>query len=67
LPCRKPPRPTSSASSRTPTCAQSTPNASPSCQRTSSLPAASEASAVKCFDGIYFSSQIKLTCIFLTH
>ena len=34
--CRKPRRPTSSASSRTPTCAPFTPNASPSCQEISS-------------------------------
>ena len=46
-PCRRRRRPTSSVSSRTPTCAPSTPSASPSSPRTSSLPAASVASARK--------------------
>ena len=41
------PRPTWLASLRTPTCAPSTPSASPSCPRTSSWPAASVASARK--------------------
>ncbi|KAI1070469.1 hypothetical protein LB507_007023, partial [Fusarium sp. FIESC RH6] len=44
---RSPSSPTSSPSSRTPTFALSTPSVSPSSPRTSSLPAASEASATK--------------------
>merc|ERR1712036_116884 len=44
---RSPSSPTSSPSSRTPTCAPSTPSASPSSRRTSSSPAASVASATK--------------------
>ena len=47
LPFRRPPRPTSSASSRTPTWPPSTPSVSPSCLRTSSWPAASVVSALK--------------------
>eukprot|EP00955_Chlamydomonas_euryale_P105431 365637-Chlamydomonas_euryale.AAC.4 len=45
--CRRPPRLTWSACSRTPTLRPSTPSASPSCPRTSSLRAASVASARK--------------------
>ena len=41
------PRPTSKASSRTQTCAPSTPSVSPSCQRTSNWHAASVANALK--------------------
>ena len=44
---RKPPRPTSSVSLKTPTCAPSTPSVSPLCPRTSSLPAASVVSVLK--------------------
>merc|ERR1712060_877402 len=47
--CRKLPRPTSSVSSRTPTCAPSTPSVSPSCQRTSSWPEESVESVPKSF------------------
>uniref|UniRef100_A0A3Q1B6R0 Histone H2A/H2B/H3 domain-containing protein n=1 Tax=Amphiprion ocellaris TaxID=80972 RepID=A0A3Q1B6R0_AMPOC len=39
--CRRPARLTWSVSSRTPTCAPSTPRGSPSCPKTSSWPAAS--------------------------
>merc|ERR1712070_1208652 len=45
--CRSPLRPTWSHSSKTPTCAPSTPSVSPSSRRTSSLPAVSVASALK--------------------
>ena len=44
---RRPARHTWSVSSRTPTCAPSTPSVSPSCQRTSSWPAVSVASVLK--------------------
>merc|ERR1712169_165178 len=48
--CRSPLRPTWSRSSKTPTCAPSTPSVSPSSRRTSSLPAVSVASVLKRLD-----------------
>ena len=46
---RKPRKPTLLVFSKIPTCAQSTPNVLPSCQRTFSLPAASVVNALKRF------------------
>merc|ERR1712029_629284 len=50
-PCRRPSRPTSSGSSRTPTCAPSTPSVSPSCPRTFSLLVESEERELKMITG----------------
>jgi len=57
-PCRRPPRRTWSASSRTPTSAPSTPSASPSCPRTSSSPAASAASALKRLSKLLLKTRV---------
>uniref|UniRef100_A0A3P9P2Q0 Histone H3.3 n=1 Tax=Poecilia reticulata TaxID=8081 RepID=A0A3P9P2Q0_POERE len=53
-PCRRPARPTWWACLRTPTCAPSTPSGSPLCPKTSSWPAVSAESALRCFSALLF-------------